>query len=98
MNQRRQALVGQFFLAPVGNGDFGRALQRDVALVRTERMRRKSRNQSAAFDATDRDAPAILCKSIRHPRGERICRIAPEVLRMISAIDTLLVVESFARG
>src|SRR5262249_10891217 len=69
MDQRSQTLVRQFFFTSVSDGDLGGAFQGSVAIIRTEGMRRKSLNQSAAFDAADGHAPTVLRKGVRHSRS-----------------------------
>ena len=70
VDQRDEAQVGQLLFAAVGDGDLGRALQRDFALVGLERVGRQALDQAAALDPADRRAPAVL--------GERSVSRAPK--------------------
>ncbi|MNT03087.1 hypothetical protein D3C72_1376070 [compost metagenome] len=98
MHQRDQTLVAQFFFATVGDGDFGRALQRDFAVVRLERVGGQVFDQAAAFHATDRRAPAEVRERGREAGAERPRGVAPQVFGMIGAIHVLNKVEAFDGG
>src|SRR5580704_4517617 len=50
---------------PVGNSDFGWALQDDLILVGSEGVDRKAFYQTTAFDATNRGTPPIPDKGVR---------------------------------
>ena len=64
MNERNKPVVGKFLLAAVRNGDLGRALHSDFALVGLECMCWQSLYETAAFDAADGYAPTMHRKRI----------------------------------
>ena len=97
MHQRDEARVGQLLLAPIGDGDLGRALERDVAFVGAEGVGRQPLDQAAAFDAADGGAPAVAGEGLRRPRRQRVGGVAPQVLLVVLAVDVLLEVERLDR-
>ena len=75
VHQRNETLIGKFFFAAVGDGDFGRALQRHVAFIGAESVRRQAFHQAAAFHAANGRAPAVRREGlvIRAPARKRRC-------------------------
>ena len=57
--QRNKAEIVELLLAPVRDGDFGGALQGDIALVGLESVGRQTLHQAAAFHAADGGAPVV---------------------------------------
>src|SRR5206468_554976 len=80
-------------LAPVGNGDLRRALRRDVAIVSGKRMGRKALHQSSTLHPADSGAPFMAGKRVRQARRESVSGVAPEVFRMVLAVDGFFVIE-----
>ena len=53
MDEGNQTLIGKFLFATIRNRNFGGALQRNIALVCSERMSRKAFYQASTFNATN---------------------------------------------
>src|SRR5213593_3058226 len=69
----------QLGFTPVGNSDFGWALQDDLILVGSEGVNREPVYQTAAFDATNRGTPPIPGEGVRQTRGKAIRCVSPKV-------------------
>src|SRR5207237_5239047 len=80
----------QLFLPPVGDGDLGRALQRDLALVRLERVGGQSLDEPPTLDPSDRRAPSVPRERAGEASGEGIGGIGPEVLAVVASVDIFL--------
>src|ERR1043166_8907895 len=97
MHQRDETEVRELLFAAVGNRRLSGTLERDVAFICGEVVRRKTLDQSATFHAADRSAPAIQRKGLRQASAQRIRCIAPQIFGVVSAVDRLLIVEGFDR-
>jgi hypothetical protein len=95
MNQRNEALIGEFFFAAIGDGHFRRALHGDIAVVRSEVVNRQPFHQAASFHAAHRDTHPVFREGIRHTADQRICRIHPKIFGVIAAVHALFIVEGF---
>lgn len=97
MNERDEAVIGELLLTSVCYCHLGRAFHRDLAFVGLERMRRQSVNESAAFDAADRNAPAVHRECLGQTCAERICGIAPQIFLVVLAVHIFLETERLGR-
>ena len=93
MHERDQPHVRQLLLSAVGNGDLRRAFQRDLAVVRSERMGGEPVYASSSFHASDRCTPTIFRKGIGEAGSHGVGGIAPQVLAVIGPVYILLEVK-----
>ncbi len=94
MHQRDEAEVAQLLLAPVGDGQLGRALERDLALVGLEGMGGQVLHQAAALHAADGGAPAEVFEGAGELAGEGVGRVAPQVFVVVGAVHVLDEIEA----
>src|ERR1700733_9087468 len=94
VNERHQALIGQFFFAAIRDLSLRRALQSNIPLVGEEVMRGQIFYKTAAFYAADSSAPAVFSESICETRAERISSVAPQILRVVRTVDLFLEIEA----
>jgi hypothetical protein len=98
VHQRDEAEIAQFLLAAVGDGDFGRALERHFALVGLEGVGRQVFHQAAAFDAADRRAPAEVVEGLGQLGAEGVGGVTPQVFLVVGAVHVLDKVKAFHGG
>src|SRR5262245_13129997 len=97
VRQRDEAEVVQFGLATIGDGEFGRALRRDVAVVGREGVDRQPLDHTAAFLAADGGGPPVLRERVGDARARRPGGVHPQVLVVLPAGDVLLEAERLDR-
>ncbi len=93
VHQRHEAVLGQFGLAPVADGDLGRALHVHAAIVRREGVRRQVVHRAAGLHPADRGAPAVVLERTVDVHGHGIGGVGPCVLAVVAAGRFLLEVE-----
>src|SRR5664279_5530122 len=97
VNERDEAEVRELLLAAVGDRDLGRTLQRHVAFVGLEGVRRKPLYEPAALHAADRDGPVIEREGLGQARPERVGGVSPKVLLVVLAVHVLFEIEGLSR-
>ncbi|MNK89250.1 hypothetical protein D3C87_1092530 [compost metagenome] len=97
VHQRNETEVRQLFLAAVGDGDLGRALEGDFAVIGLEGVGRQAFDQTATFDPANRHAPAVARKRVGDPGAQGIRGVHPQVLVVIATIDAFNEVELLDR-
>ena len=85
MRQRHHAVLGQFRLAPVGDGDLRRALHVHAAVVGRERVAWQATDHAAALRAADPRAPAIELECLGDVHAHRERGIGPDVFIVVRA-------------
>src|SRR5437879_2885605 len=93
MNQGYKPVISKLFFPAVRDGNFRWAFQSDVPIVGTKRVGRQSFYQSAAFHAPNGGAPSVLAECIGQSCSQRIGSVAPQILIVMSPVNTLLVVK-----
>ena len=89
MNQWDEAEVRQLLFAPVGYGNFGGALQRNIAVISLEGVGGQPFHQPSALNAPNRSAPAELREGVRQAGRKRIRGVPPQILLVLLAVHVL---------
>ena len=97
MDERDKTKIGEFFFAPVRDGDLGRALECNLAFVRGKRVCRHAFDQPATLDTADSRAPTILSKGVGQARTESVRGVTPEILAVVPAVHVFLEIEGLHR-
>ncbi|PAV66566.1 hypothetical protein WR25_01167 [Diploscapter pachys] len=97
VQQWHEAVLGQFRLAAVGNGDLGRALHVHATVVGGEGVRRQAFDFTARLHAADARAPAVVLERTVDVHGHGVGGVGPGVLAAVGAVGVFLEGEGLHR-